>query len=483
MGIIIRIFDNTKWGEIVAFKPYELEPALGNIARYKSLITESVEKRLEEGKALRESVARESHGEWEQPSNRRDAIDILNESNEGRVTELIPIRYGRMMVSPFTFLRGSASVMAFDLSRTPITGLTVQACGDCHLSNFGLFATPERNLVFDVNDFDETIPGPWEWDLKRLVASIYVAYTQSGMTDKEAYSLAVSCARMYRKAMRRASGMNTLDLWYMQLDMGVLQQESTDQEVTRRLQRGEEIAQKRVHEYVLPKVTAFKDGQSRIVDEPPLVMHYDDPQIVEGLNEIMERYKDSLSHSKRVLVDRYKTEDLAMKVVGVGSVGTRCSIVLLLAKESDPLLLQIKEARSSVLEPYVKMSEFKNNGQRVVVGQQIMQSASDMFLGWTQFRSRDFYVRQLKDMKVSAVIEAQPFVMAKFYVRACALVLAKAHARSGDPALIAGYLGKSSVFDYAMADFARSYAKQTRDDHEAMLEAIKSGRIEATTEE
>jgi uncharacterized protein (DUF2252 family) len=467
----------------MAFKPYELEPALDRKKGYKSIITESVEQKLNQGKELREGVPREAHSEWTPPSDRRDPIDILIESNIGRVEHLVPIRHSRMAVNPFTFLRGSAAVMAYDLSHTPTTGLTVQACGDCHLSNFGLFATPERNLIFDVNDFDETIPGPWEWDLKRLVASVFVAYRQAGMSEKNAYALSVICAKQYRKAMRRGAGMKALDIWYLQADIKMLLDTASDPEVIRRLRLGQEIAQKRVHEYIMPKITEFKDGHSHIVDEPPLVQHFDDPNIVEGMNEVLARYRSSLSYPKRILIDRYKFEDLAMKVVGVGSVGTVCAMVLLLAKENDPLLLQIKEARSSVLEPYVNKNEYENNGQRIVVGQQIMQSASDLFLGWTDYNNRDFYVRQLKDMKVSANIENQPFVMANFYVRACAVVLAKAHARSGDPALIAGYLGKNETFDYAMGDFAKSYAAQTVEDHEAMVEAISSGKIEARPEE
>lgn len=463
----------------MASQLYELEPALSTTKQYRSEITPSVERKLEQGKALREVVPREAQAEWTPSSDRPDPIDILIESNKGRLAELVPIRHGRMVVSPFTFLRGSAAVMAYDLSQTPTTGLIVQACGDCHLSNFGLFATPERNLIFDVNDFDETIPGPWEWDLKRLVASVYVAYTQSGMSEKEGYALAIACAKQYRRAMRRGAGMTALDIWYLQADMSWLLSAAKEPEVKRRLRLGEEMARKRVHELILPKVTELREGHRRIIDEPPLVQHYEDPKIVEGMARVLDRYRSSMSHSKRIILDRYRLEDMAMKVVGVGSVGTRCAILLMMATENDILLLQVKEARSSVLEPYVKKSEYENNGQRVVVGQQIMQSASDMFLGWTDFRKRDYYIRQLKDMKVSAVIEDQPYQMARFYVKACALVLAKAHARSGDPALIAGYLGKGDVFERAMADFAKSYAAQTVEDHKAMVEAIKSKRIEA----
>jgi uncharacterized protein (DUF2252 family) len=463
----------------MAFKPYELEPAFLEEARYKSEITESIEKKLEMGKQLREKVPREDHSYWIPPKNRHDPIDIIIESNEGRVEDLVPIRHGRMMVSPFTFLRGSAAVMAYDLSNTPTTGLTVQACGDCHLSNFGLFATPERNLIFDVNDFDETTPGPWEWDLKRLVASIFVGYTQSGWSVKEAYNLSVVCANAYRRAMRRMAGMKALDIWYFQFDIDTFIQAAKDPEVKKRLKAANEAARKRVHEYVFPKITEDVGGKSKIVDDPPLVMHIPDPKLNESMVKVFNDYRVSMPHNTQVVLDRYTLTDMARKVVGVGSVGTRCVFMLLEARENDPLLLQIKEARDSVFEPYVKKSKFRNNGQRVVVGQKIMQSASDMFLGWTKYNDRDFYVRQLKDMKFSAVIEGQPFEMAMSYVIACALVLAKAHGRSGDPALIAGYLGKGDVFDYAMADFARSYAAQNAKDHQAMLEAIETGRIEA----
>jgi uncharacterized protein (DUF2252 family) len=448
-------------------------------ARVKSEITESVEKKLEMGKQLRERVLREDHGDWTPPNNRKDPVDIIIASNEGRLEDLIPIRHGRMMVSPFTFLRGSAAVMAYDLSHTPTTGLTVQACGDCHLSNFGLFATPERNLIFDVNDFDETIPGPWEWDLKRLVASVYVGYSQSGMSSKEAYGLSVLCANAYRRAMRRMAGMKALDIWYFQFDIDTLIEAANDSEVKKRFKAANEAARKRVHEYVFPKITEAVDGKSKIVDDPPLVMHFDKTSANEDMTQVLSEYRDSMPYNIQVVLDRYKLADTARKVVGVGSVGTRCVFMLLEARENDPLLLQIKEARDSVFEPYVKKSKFRNNGQRVVVGQKIMQSASDMFLGWTKYKGRDFYVRQLKDMKFSAVIENHPLPMARTYVITCAMVLAKAHGRSGDPALIAGYLGKGDAFDYAMADFAKGYAAQTAKDHQAMLDAIESGRIEA----
>jgi uncharacterized protein (DUF2252 family) len=464
---------------IMVFKPYELEPAFMDEALVKSEITESIEKKLEMGKKLREKVSREDHGDWTPPTNRRDPIDIIIESNEGRLEDLVPIRHGRMMVSPFTFLRGSAAVMAYDLSETPTTGLTVQACGDCHLSNFGLFATPERNLIFDVNDFDETIPGPWEWDLKRLVASIYVGYTQSGRSAKEAYNLSATCANAYRKTMRRAAGMKALDIWYFQYDIDTLMKAAKNADVKKRLRVADEAARKRVHEYIFPKITEAVGRKSKIVDDPPLVMHSPDPQFNESMAEVLNDYRVSMPHNTQVILNRYKLTDIARKVVGVGSVGTRCVFMLLEARENDPLLLQIKEARDSVFEPYVKKSKFRSNGQRVVVGQKIMQSASDMFLGWTKYKGRDFYVRQLKDMKFSAVIEQQPMEMSRAYVIACALVLAKAHARSGDPALIAGYLGKGDVFDYTMADFAKSYAVQNAKDHQMMLEAIETGRLEA----
>ena len=466
----------------MAKKGYELEGSILKVPKYESEITESIEKRLEIGKTLRESVPRESHGEWNAPSNRRDPIEILIESNAGRMQDLIPIRHGRMALSPFTFLRGSASVMASDLSFTPNMGHTVQICGDCHLSNFGLFATPERNLIFDVNDFDETIPGPWEWDLKRLAASVYVAYTVSGMSAKDAYTLTIKCVQAYRLAMRRGAGMSALDIWYLQFDIKLLLDAFQSGNVQKRVKMADAIARQRVSKYLFPKLTEEVDGKKRFLDEPPLLVHIKDKKIIDTMLKTLEQYRESMPHEKRVLLDRYTFQDLAMKVVGVGSVGTRCAVILLSASENDNLILQIKEARNSVIEPYVEKSAYENNGQRVVVGQKIMQSASDVLLGWTKLRDRDYYVRQLKDMKVSAVIETQPYEVAEAYVTTCGWTLAKAHARSGDPAIIAGYLGKGSAMEYALADFARDYCQQTIEDHEALIEAIESGRLEAKSD-
>jgi uncharacterized protein (DUF2252 family) len=463
----------------LAKKGYELEGSILKVPKYESEITESIEKRLEIGKNLRESVSRESHGGWTPPPNRRDPIEILIESNAGRIEDLVPIRHGRMALSPFTFLRGSASVMASDLSNTPNTGHTVQICGDCHLSNFGLFATPERNLIFDVNDFDETIPGPWEWDLKRLAASVYVAYSISGMSAKDAYALTVKCAQAYRQAMRRGAGMSALDIWYLQFDIQVLLDAFQSGVVQKRVKSADAIARQRVSKYLFPKLTEVVDGKKRFLDEPPLLVHVKDQKIIDTMTKTLEQYREFMPHEKRVLLDRYTFQDLALKVVGVGSVGTRCAVILLSASENDNLILQIKEARKSVIEPFVEKSVYENNGQRVVVGQKIMQSASDVLLGWTKLRDRDYYVRQLKDMKVSAVIENQPYEMAEAYVTTCGWTLAKAHARSGDPAIIAGYLGKGSAMDFALADFAKDYCQQTIKDHQALLEAIESGRIEA----
>jgi len=463
----------------LAKKGYELEGSILKVPKYESEITESIEKRLEIGKAMREAVPREAHGEFVPPSNRRDPIDILIESNAGRIESLIPIRHGRMALSPFTFLRGSASVMASDLSYTPNTGHTVQICGDCHLSNFGFFATPERNLIFDVNDFDETIPGPWEWDLKRLAASVYVAYSVSGMSAKDAYTLTVKCVQAYRQAMRRGAGMSALDIWYLHFDINLILEVFQSGIVQKRVKTAEEIARQRVSKYLFPKLTEEVDGKKRFLDEPPLLVHIKDKKIIDTMIQTLEQYREFMPHEKRVLLDRYVFQDLALKVVGVGSVGTRCAVILLSASEKDNLILQIKEARNSVLEPYVEKSAYENNGQRVVVGQKIMQSASDILLGWTKLRDRDYYVRQLKDMKVSAVIENQPYEVAEAYVTMCGWTLAKAHARSGDPAIIGGYLGKGSSMDYALADFAKDYCQQTIEDHEALLDAIESGRIEA----
>jgi uncharacterized protein (DUF2252 family) len=442
-----------------------------------------IEERYEIGKVIRDKVPRESHGIWEPPSGRKDPVDILIESNEGRIPQLVPIRHGRMSQSPFTYLRGAAAGMAYDLSFTPVTGAYVQACGDCHLSNFGLFATPERNIIFDINDFDETTPGPWEWDLKRLVASIYVAMFNIGMNEKDAYALARLCCQEYRETVRRLSLLSNLDVWYTKVDPDSLMNITDDIGAKKAILDAKEQARRNVGEYITPKLTRVEGGRRKIVDSPPLVYH-----LPEGSNgkwnaliaELLAKYKETVSQHLKVLLDLYELEDFAMKVVGVGSVGTYCAVLLMRAGSNDWLILQVKEAKKSVLEPYVGKSKFRNHGQRVVEGQKIMQSASDPFLGWVSVYGHDYYIRQLKDMKWGVSIDKVPkFEIASVYIRACGASLAKAHARDGDQAIIAGYMGKGKTFDIAIADFAKAYHQQTVSDHNVMLEAIRSGKIEA----
>ena len=439
-----------------------------------------IEERYKIGKAIREEVPRESHADWEPPSNRKDPIDILIKSNAGRLEKLVPIRHGRMSQNPFSYLRGSAAGMAYDLSFTPITGEYVQACGDCHMSNFGLFATPERNIIFDINDFDETTPGPWEWDLKRLTASVYVSMINIGMREKDAYALTRLCCEEYRTTIRKLALLSNLDVWYTKVDPESMIDIAEDLEAKKSVMDAVEQAKRNIGEYVIPKLTDLVDGRRKIVDSPPMVVHSSRAETDGLVLKLLDDYKGTVPQHLKALLKLYELEDYAMKVVGVGSVGTRCAVLLMRAGASDWLLLQVKEAKQSVLEPYVGKSKFRNHGQRVVEGQRIMQSASDPFLGYVVSEGRDYYIRQLKDMKWAVSFQSIPrFENASVYVRACGASLAKAHARNGDQAIIAGYMGKGKTFDIAIADFAMAYHQQVVRDHKMMLEAIGSGRIEA----
>jgi len=445
----------------------------------------SRKERLVAGKALRDKVPREDHARWKPSGKRRDPIDVLEESNRDRMPELVPIRYGRMLRSPFTFLRGSAGLMAYDLSTLPSTGLRVQACGDCHLLNFGLFATPERNLVFDLNDFDETLPAPWEWDVKRLGASFAVAARDNHCSDEVARDAAIACARAYREHLRECSKKSPLDLWYERLDMQTLIEQAIGPK-GRKL--GKEVAAKarqRIGEYLVPKLTAAVGGKRRLVDQPPVLFHLAEKDADERFREGLEDYRLSLPDDRRVLFDRYRLEDWAVKVVGIGSVGTRCLVGLFFSAEDHPLLLQFKEACPSMLAPYAGKSIYENQGQRIVVGQRLMQSSSDIFLGWTRGRrGYDFFGRQLRDMKMSIPVEGASPQQFGHYAGICGTVLARAHAKSGaGAAKISGYLGKSDAFDQAIGDFSLAYADQTIRDHGALLAAVKSGRIKALVEE
>ncbi|MDD5320505.1 MAG: DUF2252 domain-containing protein [Methylococcales bacterium] len=440
--------------------------------------------RIADGKQLRDKVLRASHAGWTAPANRQDPIDILEASNQDRMPELVPIRYGRMLRSPFTFLRGSAGLMAYDLSSTPTTGLRVQACGDCHLLNFGLFATPERNLIFDVNDFDETLPAPWEWDIKRLAASFAVAVRDERYRDKDAQAVAVECVRAYREKLREYSKMNPLEIWYDRLDADTIIAMSPDAKIRKQREKILAKAHERIADYLVPKLVATVGGRHRLVDQPPVLFHADDEETEKRVRDGLEAYRQSLSDERRVLFDRYRLEDYAFKVVGIGSVGTRCSVMLFFSAENHPLLLQVKEASPSVLEPYAGESRYDNHAQRVVMGQRLMQASSDIFLGWARSSNgRDFFVRQLRDMKMSAPIEGGTIQNFHLYAELCGWTLARAHARSGDAATISGYLGKSDSFDQALGEFALAYADQTERDHAALVQAVSSGRVKAIIEE
>ncbi len=458
----------------------------------------SVAERVAHGKAARAEVPRSSHAHYEPPRRRVDPIKLLERQAKTRVPELVPVRYGRMLVSPFTFYRGAALIMASDLATTPRSGLHVQCCGDAHLSNFGVFASPERQLVFDVNDFDETLPGPWEWDVKRLAVSMMIAARNNDFSVKDQDRVVLDTVGRYRTAMAEFAAMKNLDVWYAHLDIESTVQEFGSQFKPKVVKRTEKVLDKARTKDSLAafsKLTTTVDGQARIIAEPPLIVPIDDlaegterDEVFDGLHELLRSYRATLQYDRRVLLEQFELTDFARKVVGVGSVGTRAWIGLLLGRDGqDPLFLQLKEAEASVLEDFVAPSEFRNHGERVVTGQRLMQASSDIFLGWLHVESgldgqeRDFYGRQLKDWKGSAEIEQMvPKGMAA-YGMLCGWTLARAHARSGDRIAIASYLGKSAVFDRAIVEFSHAYADQNERDYKALAEAVKSGRITAET--
>jgi uncharacterized protein (DUF2252 family) len=444
----------------------------------------SLADRLAEGKAMRQRVPRTSHAQWTPASDRPDPIETLERTSEGRLSELVPIRYGRMVHSPFTFLRGSAAAMAFDLASTPTTGIRVQLCGDCHLSNFGAFGTPERNLVFDVMDFDETLPGPWEWDVKRLAASFMVAGRSIGVTAADCEEAAVATVRSYRQRLREYAEMRAIDVWYAHIDGTVVIDLARTCDKRRVRQPTLERARSQVASHILPRITELIEGRRQIVDRPPLVFHpKHDDRFEAEMHKFFKRYRETLPADRRLLLSRYRIVDVAMKVVGVGSVGTRCAVILLMADENDPLFLQYKEAGQSVLAPYAGKSQYANQGERVVAGQRLMQSSSDILLGWSNEEGRDFYFRQLRDMKAVINVEGLSAPALIDYGLMCGWALARAHAKAGDAALISGYLGKGDVIDHAIAAFARAYADATERDHAAMLDAVKVGRLAVEVEE
>jgi uncharacterized protein (DUF2252 family) len=440
------------------------------------------------GKALRNKCPRSSHAAWQPSADRPDPLVLQEESSKGRIRELIPVRNGRMMASPFAWYRGTALNMAADLAHTPVSGPRVQACGDAHLLNFGAYATPERRVIFDLNDFDETLPAPWEWDLKRLAASFVLACRDNGFGEDDARDAARTCVRSYRERMAEFSEMPVLDIWYAAIDVERLLATIRDEEARKRARRRLAKAHARsVLEHAFPKLVYTIGLAPSIRDNPPLIYHWREVGREEHMATVraaFAAYRETLPEHRRMLLDRFELIDIAVKVVGVGSVGTVCAVMLLMAGEHDPLFLQVKQARPSVLEPYAGKSLHPNNGQRVVAGSQLMQSASDLFLGWTRTeRGGDFYVRQLKDMKIKMLVELfTPGVMMQ-YAELCGWCLARAHARSGEPALISGYLGRSDHFDEAVADFGVAYADQSERDHEILLKAVRAGKLEVFLEE
>lgn len=438
--------------------------------------------RLQAGRALRKLVPRSQHGEWVPPPNRADPVDILIETGRHRIARLLPIRYGRMQQSPFAFLRGAAAIMVRDLATSPASGLRVQACGDCHAANFGSYASPEGTPVFDINDFDETLPAPFEWDLKRLAASVAVEARSRNMSDKASRELAWLACQAYRTHMADLTRLTPLNAWRSRIDVAGAIAEITDQRVRtredRRLATHVEVARRGY-----PQLLERRAGGLKIRARPPLIFSLaDQPDDTHELaaRTAFESYRQTLSEDRRLLLDRYHLADVAFKVVGVGSVGTFCAIGLFLTADNESLLLQLKEAQTSVLAPYAGASAYTNQGQRVVTGQRTMQAVSDLFLGWTQDDGSDLqcYVRALKDARLAAVGEEMEDKALPFYAQLCGRTLARAHARSGDAAAIAGYMGSGDVFDSAIADFAMAYAGQTEKDYRQFLAAIKTGRVE-----
>ena len=453
--------------------------------------------RAARGKAARALVARSVHGEWEPASDRHDPVELLEEQAESRVPELVPLRYGRMLVSPFTFYRGAAYLMAADLAGTPRTGLEVQLCGDAHLSNFGVFAAPDRRLVFSINDFDETLPGPFEWDVKRLVASFAVAGRDRGFNAKRRHSINRAVTRSYREGIRALAKLRNIDLWYSRISIEELAalatQEATGKQV-KRFERNVAKARSKDSLRAFSKLTEVVDGEPRIASDPPLIVPIEElaagveaDELQEVIHGAIRSYRRTLTADRRRLLERYRYVHAARKVVGVGSVGTRAWIVLMLGRdENDPLFLQLKEAQASVLEPFLGKSAFNNHGQRVVEGQRLTQATSDIMLGWLRIAafdgvSRDFYQRQLWDGKGSAIVETMSPRTMTMYAEVCGHALAKAHARSGDAIAIGSYLGSGNSFDRALASFAETYADQNERDYNALQAAVDSGRIACET--
>ena len=453
--------------------------------------------RVARGKAARNEVPRSSHGRWEPAVNRPDPVGLLEEQAVSRVPELVPIRYGRMLVSPFTFYRGAALIMAADLAATPNSGLRVQVCGDAHLSNFGVFASPERRAMFDINDFDETLTGPWEWDVKRLAASFEIAGRDRGFSSATRREVVLATAAEYRARLKQTAAMGNLDVWYSHIEFGELlnQLQALNRKKAAKARANLAKARTRDSMQAYAKLTEVVDGERRIIADPPLVVPIEDllraggerDEIEGEIRDIIRAYRNTLQADRRHLLESFNYVHLARKLVGVGSVGTRAWILLMLGRDDqDPLFLQAKEAQESVLERFVGKSRYVNHGERVVAGQRLMQAASDIFLGWTRVtgvegQARDYYLRQLRDWKGSADIDTMSGSIMTIYARICAATLARAHARSGDRIAIASYLGNADVFDRAIADFSSAYADQNERDYHALAEAVASGRVVAQT--
>ena len=465
----------------------------------------SVEERKERGKQARKKTPPRSHAEWTPASDRPDPVALLEEQDATREPDLVPVRHGRMMVSPFTFYRGAAKIMAADLKDTPRTGLFAQLCGDAHLSNFGLFASPERALLFDLNDFDETLPGPFEYDVKRMSASFTIAARNNGFSKADARDVTLASVRAYRESMAEFAQMRTMDAWYAHRSEQELMaaikktaRSEADKAEKKELKQREKAAKKTARKahtrdslQALSKLAELVDGTYRIVSQPPIVVPSRElftaygmspDEVQDAIHEQFRAYRATLEEDRRHLLERFEVIDVARKVVGVGSVGTRAFIVLLQGRDQqDPLFLQVKEATASVLEDHLPKSRYKQHGERVVRGQRMMQAASDIFLGWTKGvqENRYLYWRQLRDMKGSADVESLRPVGLSFYARQCAWTLARAHARSGDPIAMAASLGKDDAFDRAITDFSERYADQNEQDYQAFVKAVRSGRLEA----
>jgi uncharacterized protein (DUF2252 family) len=437
------------------------------------------------GRRLRTEVPRESHAGWSAPADRADPVGILIAAGEHRVQKLLPVRYARMLESPFAFLRGAAAGMAADLAGTPATGLRVQACGDCHLLNFGVYASPEGRAIFDINDFDETLPAPFEWDVKRLAASLVLAGRHAGLPERASAKAARAAVRAYREKLADLCRLDPIAAWAMRVDVLDIIAAQDDEKLRDRETRRITQSAATLSPYQdFPRLAGMARGGWRIKDNPPLIFHFEELGNGEhGImaHEVFGRYRETLPEERRVLFDRYRLIDCAFKAVGVGSVGTFCAVGLFMTPDEAPFFLQIKEAQPSVLAPYVGASAYDNQGQRVVVGQRMMQSASDMFLGWTDDgpTNRHFYIRQLKDRRLASIGEMMEREALRFYAELCGTTLARAHARSGDAALISGYLGSSEAFDAAVQEFAVDYADQSERDHRLLAEAVRAGRIDA----